>query len=982
MSVLSKNFSYLLFVTILVLSGCSGGSSSGSSNPPADNDDPVDDDGGDSGSGDGSSGNTSYSTPSSTVNGVVVDGYIRNAFVCVDINRDNECDDGEPYTKADGAGTYSVDISELIASQIASAQIIAQGGTDNDTGKLYTGILKAPLFTDSEGTINLSPLNTLLATQLALENESLSESVVNSYKDKLQEQLGLAEGSDVQADPKKNANIYDASIQVQEGVEMYAEALRVGLSSLGELAAFDSAMEALANELLGSSHDGSSTAAISTASVEASSDSVGSNDAIANIFAGIESVTIDGTTIELPAELREDLVSAVEEIGTELANAETNSEESLVLSLLVAMVDTIKEAIAASDDLNYVVLDDSNTNVTIPEDESELDKLEVERLFDLIGATSEELGDNYDSYITEVKNLDKEKQIVGDTSVDSFADLIDAWIINDNTTESQLAMLDTLQAYINSTLIETSSEYLPVSEVVAGGVYLLDSKYEEGILLSSYNQLGYLNIVLRGDMFEEDPSNPGTGQFIESEIVFNPEGEGSFATLSTHTDLSAENTGSNYVLSTDKGWVSLAMEEHIGGGEYRSQIYYTTSSDDQILTLSYKDLEGNYYPYVEAVFQALEVAGESRIFDLVDTTYSGVLDELKLEAISHTFNSGHELIIDAIFDPAIILSDHYDGGSLNSRTDEGGSTPDLESYLSNCNGTLDRLALDGITNLDALFQGCAPLKTSYSVSSSQSGIITDLDYIVVFDNFDATSKSGDIFSFSISDSEVSHSQIGTYEVESLSSSNSSIQFTNIDWWKTSAEYEDEWFINNFVASDGISTRLAYNLGDRYDSSDDHDYYYDGVAVDELLQANIDEFDGLFEDDSTTIELDFVSAKLTQNDCQVPNEIYMHIDGLSETVFNDDDYVTYNFSTMNGEIMEVDYDSNTGSLSLSNSASSYQATVYLLKDILAPSTYYASLYGYDEDWNYVNTDSVVLASSGSNNSAQLQLSDGTFEFWCE
>ena len=149
----------------------------------------------------------------------------------------------------------------------------------------------------------------------------------------------------------------------------------------------------------------------------------------------------------------------------------------------------------------------------------------------------------------------------------------------------------------------------------------------------------------------------------------------------------------------------------------------------------------------------------------------------------------------------------------------------------------------------------------------------------------------------------------------------------------------------------------------------------------MLQANIDEFDGLFEDDSTTIKLDFVSAKLTQNECKVTNEIYMHIDGLSGTVVNDDYYVTYNFSTMNGEIMEVDYDSNTGSLSLSNSASSYQATVYLLKDISAPSTYYASLYGYDEDWDYVNTGSFVLAKSGSNSLIQLQLSDATFEFWC-
>ena len=961
MSVLSKNFSYLFFVAILGLSSCSGGSSSGSSNPPANN--------------------TSYSTPSSTVSGVVVDGYIRNAFVCVDLNRDNECDDGEPYTKADGVGAYSVDISELTASQIASAQIIAQGGTDNDTGKLYTGILKAPLFTDSEGTINLSPLNTLLATQLAIENESLSESVVNSYKDKLQEQLGLAEGSDVQSDPKKNDNIYDASIQVQEGVEMYAEALRVGLNSLGELAAFDSAMEALATELLNSGINGSSAVALSTTSIRANSDTIESNDVIANIFAGIESVTIDGTTIELPTELREDLVSAVEEIGTELANAETDSDTSLVLSLLVAMVDTIKDLIAESDSLENIDLNDSVVEVVIPEDTTELNKLEIGRLFDLIGATSEELGDNYETYLDEINKLDTAGEIVGNTSVDSFADLIDAWITNDNITEIQLAMLDTLQGYINGTLIEISSEYLAVSEVVAGGIYLLDSKYDDGILFSSDNQLGYLSIALSGDRFEEDAANPGTGQWQNSEIILNPEGEGSFAILSTHTNLSAENTLSNYVLSEDKGWVPLAMQEPrepVYNGLYESQIHYTTSSDDQILTLSYKDLEGNYYPYAEAVFRAVEIAGKNRVFDIVDETYSGVLGEFDLEAVSHTFASGHELIIDAVFDPAIILSDYYTSNSLNSNVDEDDTSDDLESYLSNCNGTLDNLKQNGISSseeLSSLRQGCAPFESGYSYSSDSDSGITYLDYIVIFDNFDAANKSGDIFSFSIVDGNISYSQIGTYEVEALSSSSSSIQFTNIYWWTTSIEDEDVWFLNTFVASDGKETRLAYGYGDDYDSEGSGDYYYDGAAVDELLQANVSKFDGLFEDYSTTISISISNTKLTSSDeCQPPSSIYMRIDGYSTAV-------SYKFSAMNGEIIEIDYDSNSGNISLNGTASNNQILAYLVKGTPTPHTYYAQLYGYDNNRYAVVTESVLLEHSESNNEVQLQLDDKIFEFWC-
>ncbi len=968
MNTLPKNFGYLLMIAILGLSACSSGG--GSSDPDVgDGGDPIDD--GDPVGGDDPTDDTAYSTPSSTVSGVVVDGYIRNAFVCVDLDRDNECGDGEPYTKADGKGAYDIDISELSASQIASAQIIAEGGTDNDTGQRYTGLLKAPLFTDSEGTINLSPLNTLLATQLAIAKESLSESVVNSYKDDLQEQLGLADGSDVQSDPKKNSNIYDASIQVQEGIEMYAEALRVEIDSLGEAAAFDSAMEALAAELIDNGSNGSSVSSLSTTRIKANSDTAASDDVIANVFAGIESVTVDGETVNMPEQLRADLVSAVAEIGTELANAETASDASLALSLLVAMVDAIKETIAGSDSLDDVESDDLVTEVEIPQSKEELDKAEIKRLFDLIGANSDELGDDYSKYIDEVFDLDNGNEIAGDTSVDSFADLIDGWIANlaaEDTTaeqEEQLEILDTLQAYINGTLIETSSEYLAISDVTAGGIYLLESKYDDGISFSHYNQLGFLSIFLRGDRFDEDSTNPGSGRLLSVETIFNPEGEGSFKIVDTDANLSTTDSVSDYVLSTDKGWVPLVMKENIIDASYQNDIYYNTSDDGQRMILSYKDIYGNFYPYAEAAFGAIEIAGKTRVFDVINDTSHKVLGEL--ETISHTFDGGHELLIDVTFDPVMILSDHAAIISFDSGAEDGGSSDvSLESYLISCNGTLKSLEQEDITTYDVsdLYYGCGPF---YLESEESLG---------VFDSYDTASKSGKIYAVSLdADSmKILSSQIGTYVVETLSGS-ANIQFTDIDWWQ--AVDDDAWLQASLVASDGKEIRLAFNL-DLYSFDDDTEYYYDEVAANDLLNANIAKFDQLFEESPTSIQINISNTKLVSDDeCQIPESIYMRIDGRADSAST----LAYVFSTLNEEIIAVGYDKDTGYITIDETELNNQAVVYFAKDIPTPNTYYAELYGYVGDWSPIETNRVQLTQSGSDNNIQLQLAGAEFEFWC-
>ncbi|WP_417789763.1 cadherin-like domain-containing protein [Terasakiella pusilla] len=93
-------------------------------------------------------------------NGVAVDGYLQNAKVFVDFNKDGVLDPNEEYTVTltdeNGNFTLSVDIPASETDYIISVV----GGTDKSTGEAFYGSLQAPL---SGGASVISPLTTLMA---------------------------------------------------------------------------------------------------------------------------------------------------------------------------------------------------------------------------------------------------------------------------------------------------------------------------------------------------------------------------------------------------------------------------------------------------------------------------------------------------------------------------------------------------------------------------------------------------------------------------------------------------------------------------------------------------------------------------------------------------------------------------------------------------------------------------------------------------
>ena len=72
----------------------------------------------------GCGSSNSSSTSTSTINGVVIDGYWQNAKVCVDINNNNQCDEGEPYVMSGVNGKYSIEVD---AAYVDTKNLVAEG---------------------------------------------------------------------------------------------------------------------------------------------------------------------------------------------------------------------------------------------------------------------------------------------------------------------------------------------------------------------------------------------------------------------------------------------------------------------------------------------------------------------------------------------------------------------------------------------------------------------------------------------------------------------------------------------------------------------------------------------------------------------------------------------------------------------------------------------------------------------------------------
>ena len=144
-------------------------------------------------------GSSGTSSPTA-VSGVVADGYLENALVFFDKNKNYQLDEGEPFATTDEHGAYTLTVSaEEIGLYPIVAIAIKDQTIDQDTGLAVsdTYVLCLPEASVSGIVSNfISPMSTLLREKLiANPDMTLSEAVIQ-----LRNQLNMPLGMNILGD--------------------------------------------------------------------------------------------------------------------------------------------------------------------------------------------------------------------------------------------------------------------------------------------------------------------------------------------------------------------------------------------------------------------------------------------------------------------------------------------------------------------------------------------------------------------------------------------------------------------------------------------------------------------------------------------------------------------------------------------------------------------------------------------------------------
>jgi len=162
-----KNFNTVSLVLILSFgfTACSGGGGGGDATP-------------------NSSGPTSV-----THSGVAIDGILIGSTVCIDVDKSNSCDAGEPSAITDANGKFEIEATTQ------TGPLLLIGGIDQSTNQAFTGSLKAPA-----GSKVVTPLTSAVQS-LVESGKSAAEAEAN-----VKTAMGLRDVNLTTFDPYENIN--------------------------------------------------------------------------------------------------------------------------------------------------------------------------------------------------------------------------------------------------------------------------------------------------------------------------------------------------------------------------------------------------------------------------------------------------------------------------------------------------------------------------------------------------------------------------------------------------------------------------------------------------------------------------------------------------------------------------------------------------------------------------------------------------------
>ena len=145
--------------------------------------------------------------------GTVVDSYIKEASVCLDLNSDGSCSD-ELTTQTDANGKFS--FTDITPNESSLIVIVSSGGVDTSTEKEFDGELKRVLdlsLTSEENDFIVSPF-TDLVTYSFLDSQTKDKDSLSDAKSKVSDIFGIT-NKEIEEDPMKNKTLFMKSQLLQ-----------------------------------------------------------------------------------------------------------------------------------------------------------------------------------------------------------------------------------------------------------------------------------------------------------------------------------------------------------------------------------------------------------------------------------------------------------------------------------------------------------------------------------------------------------------------------------------------------------------------------------------------------------------------------------------------------------------------------------------------------------------------------------------------
>jgi len=160
-----------------------------------------------------------------TLNGLLVDGYVRDAKVCIDTNFNGECEstEKEMTTLMDGNFTIAVD------STYSLMVLVSNGGIDTATDKVMQDKLKTVFNLDTIDINEKIVINAVtdLITDSFLNATTKDSNTLNTIENRLINALGLSK-IEMYQDPMKNTKLFIAAQKIKETKKL----LHISLSKI------------------------------------------------------------------------------------------------------------------------------------------------------------------------------------------------------------------------------------------------------------------------------------------------------------------------------------------------------------------------------------------------------------------------------------------------------------------------------------------------------------------------------------------------------------------------------------------------------------------------------------------------------------------------------------------------------------------------------------------------------------------------------